>query len=197
MKTHSTASSATDCNDQPRLFQDLGARKVVADFSGGTLSSDGSVLLVRQVDGSLGLTRRLAGCFKDARNPVSVERFLPELLAQRIYAEALDYEDLNDHQHLRRDPLLPPPVAKPTRWAISARSIRARRWPRPPRSIAWNFPTTNTLALTNCPTILKRSKRCCCDWGRAACPNTRVKSCWIWTQWVGLFRVAIVFVDTL
>jgi len=88
------------------LFQDLGARKVAADFSGGTLSSDGGVLLVRQVDLSLGLTRRLADCFDDARNPVFVEHFLPELLAQRIYTEALGYEDLNDHQYLRRDPLL-------------------------------------------------------------------------------------------
>lgn len=88
------------------LFQDLGARKVVADFSGGTLSSDGGVLLVRQVDWALGLTRRLADCFDDARNPVFVEHGLPELLAQRIYTEALGYEDLNDHQHLRRDPLL-------------------------------------------------------------------------------------------
>ena len=88
------------------LFQDLGTRKVVADFSGGTLSSDGGVLLVRQVDLSLGLTRRLADCFDDARNPVFVEHFLPELLAQRIYTEALGYEDLNDHQYLRRDPLL-------------------------------------------------------------------------------------------
>lgn len=88
------------------LFQDLGTRKVVADFSGGTLSSDGGVLLVRQVDLSLGLTRRLADCFADARNPIFVEHFLPELLAQRIYTEALGYEDLNDHEHLRRDPLL-------------------------------------------------------------------------------------------
>jgi hypothetical protein len=88
------------------LFQDLGTRKVVADFSGGTLSSDGGVLLVRQVDLSLGLTRRLAECFDDARNPVFVEHFLSELLAQRIYGEALGYEDLNDHQYLRRDPLL-------------------------------------------------------------------------------------------
>jgi len=106
MKTPLTASSATDCNDQPMLFQDLGTRKVIADFSGGTLSSDGGVLLVRQVDLSLGLTRRLADCFDDARNPVFVEHFLPELLAQRIYTAALGYEDLNDHQYLRRDPLL-------------------------------------------------------------------------------------------
>jgi hypothetical protein len=88
------------------LFQDLGSRKVVADFSGGTLSSDGGVLLLRQVDLSLGVTRRLAGCFGDQRNAIFVEHSVPELLAQRIYAEALGYEDINDHQQLRRDPLL-------------------------------------------------------------------------------------------
>jgi hypothetical protein len=65
------------------LFQELGSRKVVADFSGGTFSSDGGVLLLRQVDLSLGLTRRLTRCFGDQRQPIFVERSLPELLAQR------------------------------------------------------------------------------------------------------------------
>jgi len=106
MKPHPTASSSTDCNDLPLLFQDLGARKVVADFSGGTLSTDGGALFLRQVDLSLGLTRGLADCFGDQRHPFFVEHALPGLLAQRLYAEALGYEDLNDHQHLRRDPLL-------------------------------------------------------------------------------------------
>jgi hypothetical protein len=106
MKLHPTASSATDCKDQPLLFQELGSRKVVADFSGGTLSTDGGALFLRQVDLSLGLTRRLADCFGDQRNPLFVEHALPGLLAQRIYAEALGYEDVNDHQQLRRDPLL-------------------------------------------------------------------------------------------
>ena len=106
MKQPPTASSATDCKNQPLLFQDLGPRKVVADFSGGTLSSDGGVLFLRQVDLSLGLTRRLADCFGDQRNQVFVEHAVPELLAQRIYTEALGYEDLNDHQQLRYDPLL-------------------------------------------------------------------------------------------
>ena len=60
MKTPLTASSTTDCNAKPLLFQDLGSRQVVADFTGGTLSSDGGVLLLRQVDAGLGLTRSLA-----------------------------------------------------------------------------------------------------------------------------------------
>jgi len=106
MKLPTTASSATDCRNQPLLFQDLGSRKVVVDFSGGTLSSDGGVLLLRQADLALGLTRRLADCFDDQRHQTFVEHSVAELLAQRIYAEALGYEDINDHQQLRQDPLL-------------------------------------------------------------------------------------------
>src|SRR5208282_862911 len=106
MKTPLTASSSTDCKEQPLLFQDLGWRKVVADFSGGTLSTDAGALLLRQVDAHLGLTQRLAQCFQDGRNPVWVEHSVPQMLAQRIYGLALGYEDLNDHQRLRLDPLL-------------------------------------------------------------------------------------------
>jgi len=106
MKTPITASSKTDCNDQPLLFQDLHRRKVVADFSGGTLSSDGGVLLLRQVDANLGLTMALADCFADHRNQIFVDHCVRELLAQRIYGLALGYEDINDHERLRLDPLL-------------------------------------------------------------------------------------------
>jgi hypothetical protein len=79
---------------------------VVVDFSGGTLSSDGGVLLLRQIDAGLGLTGTLAGCFGDRRDPRFVDHSMPQLLAQRIYGLALGYEDLNDHEQLRRDPLL-------------------------------------------------------------------------------------------
>jgi hypothetical protein len=106
MKAPLTASSATDCNAQPLWFQDLGSRKVVADFSGGTLSSDGGVLLVRQVDAGLGLTASLAQCFSDGRQAVYVDHTVQQLLAQRIYGLVLGYEDLNDHDWLRLDPLL-------------------------------------------------------------------------------------------
>jgi hypothetical protein len=79
---------------------------VVVDFSGGTLSSDGGLPLLRQIDASLGLTRTLAGCFRDQRDQRFVDHSMPQLLAQRIYGLALGYEDLNDHEQLRRDPLL-------------------------------------------------------------------------------------------
>ena len=78
----------------------------MADFSGGTLSSDGGVLLLRQVDASIGLTQSLAQCFCDGRQQVYVDHSVQQLLAQRLYGLALGYEDLNDHQWLRLDPLL-------------------------------------------------------------------------------------------
>jgi len=106
MKTPNTASSKTDCMEQPLLFQDLHRRKVVADFSGGTLSSDGGVLLLRQVDNNLGVTLALADCFEDHRHQVFVDHSVRELLAQRVFGLALGYEDINDHQRLRLDPLL-------------------------------------------------------------------------------------------
>ena len=93
-------------SSQALLFADLGPRKVVADFSGGTLSSDGGSPFLRQLDASLGLTRTLASCFGDQRDQRFVDHSLPELLRQRIFGLALGYEDLNDHEQLRRDPLL-------------------------------------------------------------------------------------------
>lgn len=86
---------------------------MVADFSGGTLSSDGGLTLLRQLDAGLGLTRALAGCFLDQRDQRFVDHTMPQLLAQRIYGLALGYEDLNDHAQLRRDPLLATACDKP------------------------------------------------------------------------------------
>jgi hypothetical protein len=106
MKTPLAASSSTDCSKQPLLFQDLGSRKVVADFSGGTLSTDAGALLLRQVDNNLGVTAELAQCFCDQRAPAWVDHSVQEMLCQRLFGTALGYEDVNDHQRLRLDPLL-------------------------------------------------------------------------------------------
>ena len=78
----------------------------MADFSGGTLSSDGGVLLLRQVDRSLGLSRTLASCFEDSRDLRYADHAVQELVRQRLYGVALGYEDLNDPDRLRLDPLL-------------------------------------------------------------------------------------------
>jgi len=99
------AQAETDCKQNDFEFQGLGKRKVVADFSGGHLSSNGGALLLREADRHLGLSRRLAGCFTDLRKAQLVEHTLPVLVAQRIYGLALGYEDINDHDRLRLDPL--------------------------------------------------------------------------------------------
>jgi hypothetical protein len=79
---------------------------VEAGFTAGQVSSDGGALLLRQVDGKIKLLDRLSACFTDRRNQDQVEHALSEMLAQRIYGLALGYEDLNDHEQLRSDPLL-------------------------------------------------------------------------------------------
>ena len=94
------------------LFQDLGSRKVVADFQGGNVSSDGGLLLLRQVDSGLGISRLLAKCHTDARDQDRIEHSVEELLRQRLFGLVLGYEDLNDHSALRRDPLLAAAIGK-------------------------------------------------------------------------------------
>jgi hypothetical protein len=79
---------------------------VTAQFDGGMISSDGGAVLLREVDRRINLLPRLAACFEDRRDPKLIEHQVSELVAQRVYALALGYEDLNDHDQLRRDPLL-------------------------------------------------------------------------------------------
>lgn len=95
----------TECRQEVFEFQVHGSRKVTADFSGGYLSSDGGAVLLRGVELKTGLIERLAGCFRDYRLPCLVEHKVAELLRQRIAALILGYEDLNDHDRLRLDPL--------------------------------------------------------------------------------------------
>jgi hypothetical protein len=94
-----------ECKQEVFEFQVHGSRKVTGDFTGGYLSSDGGAVFLRGVDLKMGLLERLAGCFWDYRLPCLVEHQVSELLRQRIGALALGYEDLNDHDRLRHDPL--------------------------------------------------------------------------------------------
>ena len=96
----------TECNQTQFPFEAHFSRQVVAEFSGQQMTTDGGALLLRAADRRIGLLERVARCFTDARDPERVEHALEELLAQRIYGLALGYEDLNDHEELRRDPLL-------------------------------------------------------------------------------------------
>jgi Transposase DDE domain group 1 len=96
----------TECSQSEFPFEAHFSRQVVGRFEGGRLTTDGGALLLREADRKIGLLERVARCFGDGRDPERVERGLSEMLAQRIYGLALGYEDLNDHEELRRDPLL-------------------------------------------------------------------------------------------
>lgn len=102
----------TDCNAQRFLFQGPARREIVASFDGGRITSDGGALLLNQTDRKLGLIERFAQCFRDHRAQEWIEHSVEDLLRQRIFALALGYEDLNDHDDLRRDALLAACVGK-------------------------------------------------------------------------------------
>jgi hypothetical protein len=96
----------TECNQNEFTFAPHFSRQVSARFSERQLSTEGGALLLRETDRKIGLLSRVRKCFSDYRHPAFIEHELSELLAQRIYGLALGYEDLNDHEELRRDPLL-------------------------------------------------------------------------------------------
>lgn len=96
----------TECTQKSFQFAAHFSRRVVAEFSAERLTTDGGVLLLRQVDRRIQLLSRLTSCFVDQRDPLRVEHRVAEMVAQRVYGLALGYEDLNDHEQLRHDPLL-------------------------------------------------------------------------------------------
>ena len=96
----------TGCQQMLFGFQELGKRKVVAEFNGGTISTDSGVLLLREVEHGRGILKQFSNCFIDYRDQDEIEHTLKELISQRVYGIALGYEDLNDHDKLRADPLL-------------------------------------------------------------------------------------------
>jgi hypothetical protein len=96
----------TECIQNSFEFQAHYAREVVARFDGGTISSDAGALLLRETDRRLKLLKRFSRCFWDARDPELVKHPLGQMLAQRVYGLALGYEDQNDHEQLRSDPVM-------------------------------------------------------------------------------------------
>ena len=96
----------TECIERTFVFQPLDRRDVVGKFDGGTITSDAGALLLREVDRGTSIIQKFAACFTDFRNPDLIEHELTGLIAQRVYGLALGYEDLNDHDELRKDPLL-------------------------------------------------------------------------------------------
>ena len=107
----------TECSTERSVFGRVEGRSVVAEFDGGALTSNSGGLLLGAADQRLDLVRRIARCFRDARDPRLVEHSVATLIGQRVFGIALGYEDLNDHDELRHDPLM----------AVLAGKLEARR----------------------------------------------------------------------
>jgi hypothetical protein len=147
----------TQCNSTYLDLPMLGRREVLADFDGGDISSDGGALLLRKTEQLTGIIRQFAACFTDHRDPDLTEHSVEHLLAQRVYGLALGYEDLIDHDDLRRDPLLAAIVGK------ADPTGKTRRRPRDRGKALAGKSTLNRLELT--PTgadAESRSKKIAC-----------------------------------
>jgi Transposase DDE domain group 1 len=106
-----------DCNTNLFGFTEVEGRELVAAFDGGAITSDAGALLLGAADRAIGLINRFAGCFHDARCPELTEHQVATLVGQRVFGIALGYEDLNDHDDLRHDPMM----------AVLAGKLTARR----------------------------------------------------------------------
>jgi len=95
----------TECNQETFAFTAHFSRRVEAGFTAGQVSSDGGALLLRETERKISLLGRLAACFSDGRDADRIAHGVEQMLSQRIYGLALGYEDLNDHEQLRSDPL--------------------------------------------------------------------------------------------
>ena len=107
----------TECTPALFEFEPVEGKKVVAGFDGGTITSNAGGLLLGRLDRGLGLIRRMAACFTDRRDPRLLEHTIETLVGQRVFGLALGYEDLNDHDELRHDPV----------FAVLAGKLEAKR----------------------------------------------------------------------
>jgi len=96
----------TECNAELFEFAPVGRREVVGSFDGGAITSDAGALLLRGTDRAIGLVSRFAKCFIDRRDQDLIEHQISTLAGQRVFGIALGYEDLNDHDELRHDPIM-------------------------------------------------------------------------------------------
>ena len=101
MTPSSTAYSPSQFN-----FGNIKGRKVIANFTGGKITSDAGIVLLAELDKKLKITARFAECFRDYSDSSYVDYSVHQLLAQRVYGIGLGYEDVNDHDKLRYDPAL-------------------------------------------------------------------------------------------
>ena len=96
----------TECSAEQFDFELVGRREAVGSFDGGAMTSDAGALLLGKTDRAIGLVDRLAACFTDYRKVELIEHRVATLVGQRVFGIALGYEDLNDHDELRRDPVM-------------------------------------------------------------------------------------------
>jgi hypothetical protein len=102
----------TECIPDQFSFGRVKGRNVIANFQGGTLTSDGGLVLVAELDKKRQITARFASCFCDYRHQGYVEHSVADLVAQRVYGLIQGYEDLNDHEKLRYDPVFAASLGK-------------------------------------------------------------------------------------
>ena len=107
----------TECTPNLFGFEPVEGRQVVAAFDGGPITSDAGALLLGAADRSIAMMHRLAACFHDTRRQDLIEHEVVTLVGQRVFGIALGYEDLNDHDTLRHDPVM----------AVLAGKLEARR----------------------------------------------------------------------
>lgn len=132
----------TECTKSYRSFQVLGKRRIVADFSGGTITSDGGALLLREVEQRTAILQRFSECFTDYRDSKRIEHSVLSLVSQRVIGMALGYEDLNDHDRLASDKMLAVAVGKKDPQGLDRKSIKDKGKPLAGKS------TLNRLELT-------------------------------------------------
>jgi len=107
----------TECSPERFDFSSVEKRRVEADFTGGAITSDAGAVLLGATDKAIGLVERFAACFSDSRRPDLIEHEVRTLVGQRVFGLAMGYEDLNDHDELRHDPVM----------AILASKLKAHR----------------------------------------------------------------------
>src|SRR5258708_5315851 len=107
----------TECIPDLFGFEPVEGREVVAAFDAGMITSDAGALLLRATDRAIKMMERFASCFHDVRRGELIEHEVATLVGQRVFGIALGYEDLNDHDELRHDPMM----------AVLAGKLEARR----------------------------------------------------------------------
>ena len=116
----------TECSAELLEFAPVERRAVVAGFDGGAITSDAGALLLGATDRALRLMERFAECFIDRRRQELVEHVVPTLVGQRVFGIALGYEDINDHDELRHDPVMAVLAGKLGAWRADCAPVAGK-----------------------------------------------------------------------